>query len=298
MTTIEEPDSTTAAYDTRAAVRDFNAQHAANVQRQSRYVCNTCGAAFRRKSARTRHLLVHTSDRPWRCEQCNRSFRRRDHMDRHILTHQRGEMEPQLIVPNRAAYVCNIDVPVSQLYLRHTAFQKLLQEFQTRHNRRFPKTPCSFCGVLMFLDESKWSTFDGTLQYGLCTVLHQRLHSKFGVNGERLVAVCGSCKKHPRSMPRIGPWPDELMSLPHRSRTFLSPLKLMTNLGRTQGAGDFRSNWATYRTVSGKLPQSISCPIQLTPTSRFHVRFQKPAGFGPLLGYYRRFPSIISSSSR
>ena len=161
-------------------------------------------------------------------------------------------MKSEIIVSIRTAYVSNIDVSVSQLYLQHTAFRKLLQDFRTKYNRRFPRTACSFCGILMFLDDTKWSVFEEDVEYGLYMILRQPLHYKFDDDGQRLVAVCAPCQKHPRAMPQIGPWPDEIMSLPHRSRTFLSPLKLMTNLGRTQGAGDIRSNWATYRTVSGK----------------------------------------------
>ena len=298
MTTIEKFDFIIAIYDIRIAIKNFNVQHAINVQRQNRYVCNTCDVVFRKKNVKTKHFLIHISDRFWKCEQCNRFFRRRNHMNRHILIHQKKEMKSQLIVFNRIAYVCNIDVSMSQLYLRHIVFQKLLQKFQTRHNRRFLKTFCSFCDVFMFLNESKWFIFDEILQYDFCIVLHQRLHNKFEINEKRLVIVCDSCKKHSRFMSRIEFWFDELMFFFYRFRIFLSFLKFMTNLKKTQNVDDFRNNWIIYKIVSNKLSQFIFCSIQFTFTSKFHVRFQKFANFDFLFEYYRKFFSIIFSSFR
>ena len=64
-------------------------------------------------------------------------------------------MKSEIIVSIKIAYVSNIDVFVFQLYLQHIAFRKLLQDFRTKYNRRFSRTACSFCDILMFFDDTK-----------------------------------------------------------------------------------------------------------------------------------------------
>ena len=251
MITIEKSNFIIATYDIRVAIRQFNAEHAAQVQRESRYVCNTCEAVFSRRNNRTRHLSIHTSDRIWRCEQCNRFFRRQNHLNRHLLTHQTN-MKSKIIVSIRTAYVSNIDVFVSQLYLQHTAFRKLLQDFRTKYNRRFFRTACSFCDILIFFDDTKWSVFEENVEYDFYMIFRQSLHCKFDDDEQRLIVVCVSCQKHSRVMFQIKFWFDEIMSLFHRSRIFLSFLKLMTNLKRIQNVDDIRSKWIIYRIVSNK----------------------------------------------
>ena len=251
MITIEKSNFIIATYDIRVAIRQFNAEHAAQVQRESRYVCNTCEAVFNRRNNRTRHLSIHTSDRIWKCEQCNRSFRRQDHLNRHLLTHQTN-MKSEIIVSIKIAYVSNIDVSVSQLYLQHIAFRKLLQDFRTKYNRRFLKIACSFCDILMFFDDTKWFVFEKNVEYDLYMIFRQSLHCKFDDDEQRLIIVCVSCQKHSRTMSQIELWFDEIMFLSHRSKIFLSFLKLMTNLKRTQNVDDIRNNWIIYRIVSNK----------------------------------------------
>ena len=161
-------------------------------------------------------------------------------------------MKSKVIVSIKTAYVSNIDVFVSQLYLQHIAFRKLLQDFRTKYNRRFLKIACSFCDILMFFDDTKWFVFEEDVKYDLYMILRQSLHCKFNDDEQRLIIECVSCQKHSRVMSQIELWFDEIMSLFHRSRIFLSFLKLMTNLKSIQNVDDIRNKWIIYRIVSDK----------------------------------------------
>ncbi|XP_022670378.1 early growth response protein 1-like [Varroa destructor] len=50
-----------------------------------------CGSAFARNEELTRHLRIHSGQRPFECNQCGRKFGRKDHRDKHLKTHLRNE---------------------------------------------------------------------------------------------------------------------------------------------------------------------------------------------------------------
>ncbi|XP_034151947.1 zinc finger protein 2-like isoform X2 [Esox lucius] len=51
------------------------------------FVCGECGKSFRRRSQRKRHTLTHTGDKLFSCGDCGRSFGHKQNLNRHKITH-------------------------------------------------------------------------------------------------------------------------------------------------------------------------------------------------------------------
>ena len=58
-----------------------------------KHICqyHKCSQAFIRKEHLTRHLLTHTSVKPFECISCHRPFARQDALKRHAKTHSSSE---------------------------------------------------------------------------------------------------------------------------------------------------------------------------------------------------------------
>ena len=196
MTIVEKSNCITTTYDIRIAIKNFNIQNVIRIQRKNRYVCNTCEKIFNKKNIKTKHFLFYINNQIWKCEHCNRFFRRQNHLNRHLSIHRKTNMQSKIIITNKTTYISNVNVFVSQLYLKYIVFQKLLYDFRTNYNRRFFKILCSFCVVFMFFDETKWFVFDNDMKYDFFLIFRQFLYFKFDKHEKRFVIVCDTCQKH------------------------------------------------------------------------------------------------------
>ena len=165
MTIVEKSNCITTTYDIRIAIKNFNIQNVIRIQRKNRYVCNTCEKIFNKKNIKTKHFLFYINNQIWKCEYCNRFFRRQNHLNRHLSIHRKTNMQSKIIITNKTTYISNVNVFVSQLYLKYIVFQKLLHDFRINYNRRFFIISCLCCDVFMFFDETKWFVFDNDVKY-------------------------------------------------------------------------------------------------------------------------------------
>nr|CAD7394064.1 unnamed protein product [Timema cristinae] len=52
-------------------------------------VCDHCGRCCLTRAELRKHLVAHSTSRPWRCEHCAKSFKRKASLRRHVRTHVR-----------------------------------------------------------------------------------------------------------------------------------------------------------------------------------------------------------------
>lgn len=94
----DKPDDVVPAEDREAPAGD-GADHIPKLWRPFEVQCVEtprafrcfCGSAFARNEELTRHLRIHSGQRPFECGQCGRRFGRKDHRDKHLKTHLRNE---------------------------------------------------------------------------------------------------------------------------------------------------------------------------------------------------------------
>ncbi|XP_035713472.1 zinc finger protein 888-like [Folsomia candida] len=95
-----------------------------------RFPCTLCGNEFKTRGNLSRHILTHTTEKPYNCATCARSFARRSHVKSHEMTH--------LEKSTRARSKCHV---CPQTFLRRA---DLLRHIRVVHeNQR--NFPCLFC---------------------------------------------------------------------------------------------------------------------------------------------------------
>ena len=73
--------------DTSSSQIKINKNRGGNSYQQRPYICNTCGAAFRRSSHLQEHVRLHTGDRPHTCEVCGVKFSEASKLKAHRRRH-------------------------------------------------------------------------------------------------------------------------------------------------------------------------------------------------------------------
>jgi len=124
-------------------------------------------------------------------------------------------------------------------------FLNLYKRWRNKYDLQFPDTPCAYCGMLLLPRNIIWVEFGPGVIYGLTDNL-QLLVTQRIKRGVKQVAICKTCKIEPLPPTNTGPWPEVLLSLPYRSRMFLSPLTLQTSLGRTHSHQAVHNPYSTY----------------------------------------------------
>jgi hypothetical protein len=206
--------------------------------------CTQCSETFQRVQDLCRHMnSLHNPDQPHYCHQCRRSFGRADHLKRHIPTHDSIEVFELSLealgilsaTEEESKAAPEPEVWLTPSYQCDAGFQALAKRFVEDFNLHFPDVPCPHCGVLCLKRDIKWKeshpdiNFEARDRFDLTCVT--RSHSETDQ-----IAVCRWCFKRPRPALPQQHWPDVLMNTPPRSRIFLSPLQLNSNLGRTHSA--------------------------------------------------------------
>ena len=177
-------------------------------------------------------------------------------------------------------------------------FRRKLDDFEKTYDFYFPSVPCAHCGSLLLPRLVCWREFDDSCEYGICKVLEMLPHI-CTKNNILQVAVCHQCDRSPRQPPHAGPWPDILLSVPQRSRMFLSPLTLQMSLGCTHGYRSIRNPYSTYRTLTGRFPfpscnQDIfsqtymSTEVVISLFGRMHEGVAEPKSHCIVFRFYRR----------
>ena len=140
-------------YNVHHNITIFNAikmQKYRNISNSNRFICDVCEKTFAIIFNKNKHCQQHVEQFfVFNCMICNRFFRRQNHLRRHMKIHVKN-FNIQFFIEKQSMHVFNLNVFSTRFYIKHSEFQRVFKNFRERHNRRFSRTFCFHCEILMF----------------------------------------------------------------------------------------------------------------------------------------------------
>ena len=231
-------------------IRKLNQLNPADSNASKRsHICIICSSSFSKKTNLNRHISqYHNSKKLFYCDECNLRYSRKKHLSRHLATHVRNlHVIFESITETRESYVSPVKSYLQ--YLTNSRLQNLFHKFSTVYDEIFPRTPCSHCEELLIDTDIKWTAYDSEISYCLWTWFSISLHTHSDIVNERKMTFCDRCDKTLQISSMTDFWSKKLLNLKQRSRSFLSPLALKTNLNRTSKTEDRSNPEYSYRNL-------------------------------------------------
>lgn len=152
----------------------------------------------------------------------------------------------------------NLTPPHNNLWIPSERFWNTYNKFQSTILKKYPDTPCVYCGRLLYKDKITWITYDSSQVYPIEQVDQIDILTLYSISRQQIIKVpsCSSCAK-PQSrfqFPRLAKIPNEIEAIPLHHRKFLSPVYLHCSLGRNSGS----NSYSEYRSIIGTMGYSIN----------------------------------------